>query len=694
MGAVTIVAVYHCGRLLSPQRPVVGLVAAAITAFNPMFLFIAASVNNDNLVTMLNSLVIYYALLTLRDGFQTRRSLLIALLLALATLTKLSALVLIPPLAVGAIWLAFRRGQWRGLLILGGAMLLAWALIAGWWYARNLLLYNELFGTGMMARVAGVRDAPFTIGTALGEFEGFRRFYWGVFGAANIQSTDLFYALIDFTVFTSMFGVIFLIAQLISISDFRFARHELLLALFLLGVVLPGMLAFFHWTAQTYATQGRLLFPFLAAISPLLAAGLVEVVWWMLFLLSPPDRSFVQAGQAVSPAVLSQGLAWPVRLLGAAALLMPFTVIAPQYWPPRTVETLPAEAREMYARFGDVELIGLQVFDRRYLPGEPVRVTLYWRVLRQSDEDLSISLALIDRDGNAIGKLDTYPGAGTLRTSTWQPGSIYEDTYVVPLSSLIQGRFVFRLQVGWWNFRTTQWIVAVDRDQVALEAVIQDVGAVVAPGYQDDLVGMLRLSDEMQRQADFGERLRLIGFAFDRATSQLRLRWQVHGLIDTNYVAFAHVTTAPDQPPVGQFDNAMTAFPTRYWRWEERVITEHPLVYPEGLPAGEYMLLVGWYDPTTGERLPLPQTGEGDPPTSYRLFAFSVNADGTIIAPELDELEKTLTPFELPPEETATPEASPEATGEGTAEATGVVTPAAPAATGEAAPVSTAEATP
>ncbi|MEL6310632.1 MAG: glycosyltransferase family 39 protein, partial [Chloroflexota bacterium] len=96
MGCVTIFAVWRIGELIAPHRPVVGLLAATLTAFNPMFLFISASVNNDVMVIMLNSVVILLGLQTLREGFDTRRSILLAVLLALATLTKLSALVLVP----------------------------------------------------------------------------------------------------------------------------------------------------------------------------------------------------------------------------------------------------------------------------------------------------------------------------------------------------------------------------------------------------------------------------------------------------------------------------------------------------------------------------------------------------------------------------------------------------------------------
>src|SRR5690606_17175856 len=88
LGAVTVAAVYFSARVLVPDRASVALLAAGLTAFNPQFVFITASVNNDNLVTALNSLAIWQMLVMLRDGFDTRRSLIIGLLVALASLSK------------------------------------------------------------------------------------------------------------------------------------------------------------------------------------------------------------------------------------------------------------------------------------------------------------------------------------------------------------------------------------------------------------------------------------------------------------------------------------------------------------------------------------------------------------------------------------------------------------------------------
>ncbi len=53
LGAVTVVATYGVARSVAPKWSMVAVLAAALVAFNPQFLFISAAVSNDNLVTAL-----------------------------------------------------------------------------------------------------------------------------------------------------------------------------------------------------------------------------------------------------------------------------------------------------------------------------------------------------------------------------------------------------------------------------------------------------------------------------------------------------------------------------------------------------------------------------------------------------------------------------------------------------------------
>ena len=59
MGAATMVMGYALARRIFPDRPSIPIGTALLIAFNPMFIFITASVNNDNLTIVLTSLALY-----------------------------------------------------------------------------------------------------------------------------------------------------------------------------------------------------------------------------------------------------------------------------------------------------------------------------------------------------------------------------------------------------------------------------------------------------------------------------------------------------------------------------------------------------------------------------------------------------------------------------------------------------------
>ncbi len=575
LGVITVWAVYQCALLVAPENRKVAILAAGLTAFNPMFLFITASVNDDNLVTALDSLIIWQMLTLLRDGFSARRRLAMAVLLALASLSKLSGLALIPVVGLAALWVAWRTRNLRGLFALGGLTLLVWLAVAGWWYARNLQLYGELFGTGTMAEVAGVREGAFTLGTLLGEFQGFRFGYWGVFGAFNIMTFRWFYDVMDIVTALAVIGLV------IHVWRARENREHLIQVGLLALIVVIGALGVMAWTAQTYASQGRLLFPYVAAISTLLAVGLAN--------LTPlPPLHSMEKERTIIPASLAVGI------LAGLALDVPLASIAPQYTPPEPLAALPASPRQVYARFGEVALIGYETPDQRYQPGDTVPVTLYWQVLKRSTNDLSLFLNAVIGAGTVIGKVDSYPGAGRLRTTTWEPGAIYADTYDIPLHDDASGRSTLRVQVGWWSYPSQELIEPLDANGQPLTSVLLDAGAFIGRGTQslaENLTGTERVN--------FGDVIALNGYQLEGDT--LSLAWQATGTPGADYTVFVQVLDEANTI-VGQGD-APPELPTHYWQAGEAYLTTHTIVYTEPPPAGLYRVVIGWYRPETFERL-------------------------------------------------------------------------------------------
>jgi 4-amino-4-deoxy-L-arabinose transferase-like glycosyltransferase len=134
MGAVTVWLTWKIAHRLWPAEPAVLLLAAALTAFNPMFLFISASVNNDNLAAPLAAAAILVLLRAIQrpEGQTLWDGAWLGILLGLGALTKLSALALVPLTALALTWSAAHRRTWRTWLINGLLIAGLMAVIAGW----------------------------------------------------------------------------------------------------------------------------------------------------------------------------------------------------------------------------------------------------------------------------------------------------------------------------------------------------------------------------------------------------------------------------------------------------------------------------------------------------------------------------------------------------------------------------------
>jgi 4-amino-4-deoxy-L-arabinose transferase-like glycosyltransferase len=584
MGAGTVYAVFQAARTLFPDRRGIAPLAAGLVAFNPQFLFISASVNNDNAVTLFASLALWRMLVMLRDGFAPRRDLALALLLALASIAKLSGLLIIPMVGLAALWTAYRKGDWRGLIRFALIAAVTWAIVAGWWYARNLSLYGELTGTGRMLDLFGRRPAPALSEFLTSEWEGLRISFWGLFGWFNVFTWQPFYRLMDILTGVAVLGALIALWQ---------RRHDLTrivpLALLILTLIL-GAISLIAWTSQTAASQGRLLFPCLVAISLLMALGL-----WTL--------------RVPMPAVIVP--------LAAFAALVPFASIAPTYAPPAALDALPDSAVPVYARWADTALVGYEIPAQRYYPGEAIPIALYWQPQRRSSDDYSLFIRLIDTAGTdaPIAVETTYPGSGSLRTSTWQPGAIYRDRYFVRVPDGYQGRSILRAYVGWWKFPEGTPLDPVDESGEPIAQVVLDAGAISTSGVT------IPAPETPVDPVDFGGAIRLIGYTLEGDV--LTLVWECIGTLDEDLTVFAQVLADEYQPGgdnriVAQGD-APPDMPTRYWHMGERFTSRHVL-FSDGAPlSGTYPLYVGWYSPTRPFRLPV-----AAPDNAYRLTTITV----------------------------------------------------------------------
>ncbi len=83
-------------------------------------------------------------------------------------------------------------------------------------------------------------------------------------------------------------------------------------------------------------------------------------------------------------------------------------------------------------RFGDLaSLRGYDLQTPTVVPGEPVRLTLFWQVERQPDEIVSTFVHLVEPDGQIVAQGDQWPGG--LPGNIWTARQVIIDQYTISL---------------------------------------------------------------------------------------------------------------------------------------------------------------------------------------------------------------------------------------------------------------------
>jgi hypothetical protein len=92
-----------------------------------------------------------------------------------------------------------------------------------------------------------------------------------------------------------------------------------------------------------------------------------------------------------------------------------------------------------------------------------------------------------------------------------------------------------------------------------------------------------------------------------RDTLDLTLYWRAVSVPERSYHVFVHLVDPKSEEIIAQSDKVPVDWlrPTNGWRSGEVLQDEHLLELLEELPAGDYHLYVGLYDPESAQRLPI-----------------------------------------------------------------------------------------
>ncbi len=310
-GLASLIALFLLAREAAPGRRSVQVLALAVAAFNPQFVYISGLLNNDNLVTAFATLTLW-RIARLLPHRQAERwdAVLLGALFGLGMLAKPNMLFLAIPIVV-VLWLRSPSARaFAGHL----ALFLAIALgIAGWFFVRNAWLYGGLdfFGWQTRAAIHPIFVLPREV-----RFTYLRRFfapmlfttYWGRFGWLSLRLPlwqYVSYGLLAATSLATLFPV--------RAGERRKTENGILPLLW--GTVALNLGSLVAFNFLFWAEQGRLLFPSIGAVAMLVGMGIDRAI-------SPWDGS---ARRTIVCALLA--------LLLASALFAQWLVVRPVYFP-------------------------------------------------------------------------------------------------------------------------------------------------------------------------------------------------------------------------------------------------------------------------------------------------------------------------------------------------------------------------
>jgi 4-amino-4-deoxy-L-arabinose transferase-like glycosyltransferase len=613
LGGATVVGVYALARTLWP-RPADqswALAATALVAFNPAFLFVTIGVTNDALLAALSAWAFVLMVWLIDIGYWRLSPngeagpsppwgglrggmglvTLLGILLGLGALTKQSALAFLPLGALVVVWGArLRACSWRTAL----RWLLLWAalvaLVGGWWYLHNGLIYGDPLGfQPHRPPTEAWRPSLSLLARQLGSA---LQSYGGTFAGVILVERAIYVAMALFALIGSLGWL-----------RWRTREGGRIVAVLGLGVFL-NLVGLVLWLLRTAAPYGRLLFPSLGPVAVLLVMG------WQNGLGEKYRRVF----------------AWIVALaMGSYALVVPWRYLRPAYVHPVVSPSAVEGATALDVQFDQaVSLLAYRMRPETAGPGEQVTLTLYWQTTAALEKDWTVFVQLAPRDPQQrVSGLDAYLGGTRYPSSAWQAGEVIRQEHRLWLPGDVPVPALYWFTVGLY--------AAPGAERLPLRADGES-----QPGGVVRLGPLRALSEQVARPRQpvdyrFGSAIQLTGYEVDLAQAAsltLTLYWQASAAPDGHWTVFVHLLDAGGNA-VAQHDArpCQGDYPTWAWQAGDRVADPHTLPLPPDLPPGSYRLLVGLYRPGDGVRMPIFDR-QGEPLPDAVLPLGDVNLSG------------------------------------------------------------------
>jgi len=549
MGVGTLVVVYLLARDIFPRQPHIPVVAVAITALAPQYVYLSSVLNNDNLAVLFSSLALWVMVRIARGDVGAREYVLLGALIGLGRLTKFYTIILLPLALLAIAYAAWRsrslRKLWTGALVTLIVLLLVstswlWAIepdygeaVPQGWGAQAYRLLDVVhmerwFSSSGRGKVGGgVMALPKALLNFWRQEPGrwavlLFKSYWAYFGAVTLEASAGIYLFFLVVVLLCLWGLGRRAARFLQArstearsGDLRSTERQPVGPTEIgLGVLALQALAYLFVMVVNYGVmdrlpgpaQGRHLYPAIAAVSIILSLGFNELL---------------RARLSLSTGVLSAGM------LAATIWCLP-TYILPGYRTPLPVRTTayPDVQYALDVALGDdLTLVGYEMPGSEIAAGSTVPLSLYWHGLRPMARDYQFSVSLVDRNGAESVLWGGHSADGRYPTRAWDPGDYVRDSLdiVVPVC----------IEPGRYDLAVTLWPGLPGSGEPLGCADLTSVEIVAGSGWDPAVV----------IDADLGDGLVLLGYdlfgasrdgdglvtVMYRETIGLTLYWQHEG---------------------------------------------------------------------------------------------------------------------------------------------------------------------
>jgi uncharacterized membrane protein len=252
-------------------------------------------------------------------------------------------------------------------------------------------------------------------------------------------------------------------------------------------------------------------------------------------------------------------------------------------------------------------------------PQSPVSsLRLYWRALQPLPPGLSLYPFFFD---DATGQILEDTSLRPMIASVWYPPEDWRPGEIVMTSTLPwdvgsdYGIGLGAMQGDNWSDIERRLPIQVESSDLVVRLFDGDTWARLIGVASSEPVEEHRVfaapAPQHPLDADFDGKLRLLGYDLEcdqqAAACELQLYWQAQKPLGASYTTFVQMLGPADQVRA-QADAVPRdgGYPTAWWLPGEVVADTHTLELPAGAPANAiYRLIVGWYDPETGIRLPV-----------------------------------------------------------------------------------------